>query len=77
MAFKDLRDFIETLDRMGEIKHIHAPVNADLEITEVTDRISKKNGPALLFHNVTGHNVPVLIDPAKIFHGDIVKLICF
>lgn len=62
MAYKDLRDFIDALDRIGELKHIHAPVSRDLEITEITDRISKQGGPALLFHNVTGHNMPVLIN---------------
>jgi 4-hydroxy-3-polyprenylbenzoate decarboxylase len=62
MAYKDLRQFIETLDSMGELKHIHAPVSQDLEIAEITDRISKQGGPALLFHNVTGHKVPVLIN---------------
>ena len=62
MAFKDLRHFIETLDSMGELKHIHAPVSQDLEISEITDRISKQGGPALLFHNVIGHRMPVLIN---------------
>ena len=41
-----------TLDRTGELKHIHAPVNQDLEITEITDRVSKQGGPASDFHNV-------------------------
>src|SRR5262245_18379721 len=62
MAYKDLRDFIDALDRMGELKHIHAPVNPDLEVTEITDRISKQKGPALLFHNVTGSKIPLLIN---------------
>lgn len=62
MAFKDLREFIETLDSMGELKHIHAPVSRDLEITEITDRVSKEGGPALLFHKVTGHGAPLLIN---------------
>ena len=62
MAFKDLRDFIEVLDRMGELKHIHSPVSADLEISEITDRVCKEKGPALLFHNVKGHNIPLLIN---------------
>ena len=62
MAYRDLREFVERLDRMGEIKHIHAPVSQDLEIAEITDRISKQGGPALLFHNVKGHSVPVLIN---------------
>ena len=62
VAHKDLRDFIERLDSMGELKHIHAPVNQDLELSEITDRISKQGGPALMFHNVTGHTMPVLIN---------------
>jgi 4-hydroxy-3-polyprenylbenzoate decarboxylase len=62
MAYKDLREFIEELDRTGELKHIHAPVSQDLEITEITDRVSKQEGPALLFHNVIGHKTPVLIN---------------
>lgn len=62
MAYKDLREFIDELDRLGELKHIHAPVNQDLEITEITDRVSKQDGPALLFHNVIGHKTLVLIN---------------
>ena len=38
------------------------PVSSDQEITEITDRVSKTNGPALLFENVDGGNVPVLIN---------------
>jgi 4-hydroxy-3-polyprenylbenzoate decarboxylase len=62
MAYKDLREFIEDLDRSGELKHIHASVSQDLEIAEITDRVSKQEGPALLFHNVIGHKTPVLIN---------------
>lgn len=62
MSYKDLRDYIDALDRMGELKHIHAPVNPDLEISEITDRISKQGGPALLFHKVAGSTVPLLIN---------------
>jgi 4-hydroxy-3-polyprenylbenzoate decarboxylase len=62
MAYKDLREFIDELDRTGELKHIHAPVSQDLEITEITDRVSKQAGPALIFHNVIGHKTPVLIN---------------
>ena len=62
MAYKDLRNFIETLDKMGELKHIYAPVDANLEIAEITDRVSKQGGPALLFHSVKGSKMPVLIN---------------
>ena len=49
MAYKDLREFIARLEREGELKRISAPVDVDLEITELTDRVSKAAGPALLF----------------------------
>jgi 4-hydroxy-3-polyprenylbenzoate decarboxylase len=62
VAFKDLRHFIDYLERQGELRRISAPVSNDLEIAEITDRVSKTNGPALLFENVTGYNVPVLMN---------------
>src|SRR5438874_3880901 len=43
------------LERAGELKTIHTPVNPILEIAEITDRVSKTGGPALLFQNVGGH----------------------
>ncbi|MGO9272731.1 MAG: menaquinone biosynthesis decarboxylase [Terriglobia bacterium] len=52
MAYKDLRDFIARLEREGELKRIGVEVDVDLEITEITDRVSKAadgKGPALLF----------------------------
>ena len=44
MAYKDLREFIARLEAAGELVRITAPVSRDLEITEITDRVSK--GPA-------------------------------
>ena len=49
MAYKDLRKFITRLEREGELRRIAAPVDVDLEITEITDRVSKGGGPALYF----------------------------
>jgi 4-hydroxy-3-polyprenylbenzoate decarboxylase len=49
VAYKDLRDFIAALEKHGELKRINADVDVDLEITEITDRVSKAGGPALLF----------------------------
>ena len=52
MAYQDLRDFIARLEREGELKRIGVEVDVDLEITEITDRVSKApdgKGPALLF----------------------------
>src|SRR5487761_608592 len=49
MAYKNLREFIARLEREGELKRISIPVDVDLEIAEITDRVSKSAGPALLF----------------------------
>ena len=62
MAFASLRDFVELLDRKGQLLRIHQPVSQDLEITEIADRAIKSGGPALLFENVTGHTTPILIN---------------
>ncbi|HNN48457.1 MAG TPA: UbiD family decarboxylase, partial [Marmoricola sp.] len=45
-----------------ELKRIQTEVSCELEITEITDRVSKAGGPALLFENVTGYRTPVLIN---------------
>ncbi|MBX7223704.1 MAG: menaquinone biosynthesis decarboxylase [Blastocatellia bacterium] len=62
MAFEDLREFIKALDKNCELKRIKTEVSCELEITEITDRISKIGGPALLFENVKGYKTPVLIN---------------
>jgi len=48
MAYKDLREFIAALEKAGELVRIKERVSPKLEITEITDRVSKKFGPALL-----------------------------
>ena len=65
MAFGDLREFIEHLDKQGWLRRVSAPVSRDLEIAEITDRVSKSAGArnvALLFENVRGSDMPVLIN---------------
>lgn len=62
MAFKDLREFISFLEKRGELKRIGRPVSPILEITEIADRMVKAGGPALLFENVEGSKVPLLIN---------------
>lgn len=62
MKFKDLREFIIFLEQKGELRRIKAPVSCELEITEIADRLVKGGGPALLFENVTGYDMPVLIN---------------
>jgi len=71
LAYDDLREWISTLEKHGELKRIQAEVSPELEITEITDRVSKMGkaeirtqgseigdhpgGPALLFENVKGY----------------------
>ncbi len=65
MAYQDLSEFINLLDKKGELNRIGVPVSRDLEITEITDRISKgssEDNKALLFENVEGFDSPVLIN---------------
>ncbi len=58
--FKDLRDFIELLEQQGELKRIQTPVDPYLEITEISDRTLRREGPALLFENPVNSDIPVL-----------------
>src|SRR6516162_1391845 len=68
MAYQDLREFIKRLERENELKSITPEVDVDLEITEITDRVSKAGGPALLFQNPRSsrdgvvYQIPVLIN---------------
>jgi 4-hydroxy-3-polyprenylbenzoate decarboxylase len=70
VAYNDLREWIAALDKAGELKRVTEPVSPRLEITEITDRVSKSGsgsrsvkgmqgyapgGPALLFENIAGH----------------------
>ena len=70
LAYDDLREWITALEKSGELKRIREEVSPDLEITEITDRVSKisaqgkdaatkgkyaAGGPALLFENIKGH----------------------
>jgi len=62
MAYNSLQEFVQVLEREGELTRIHHPVKAELEIAEIADRVMKRGGPALLFDNVAGKNIPVLIN---------------
>jgi len=62
MAYRNLEEFVQRLEREGELKRISYPVRAELEIAEIADRVMKKGGPALLFENVVGKKIPVLIN---------------
>ncbi len=64
MRYTDLRDFIAQLERRGELKRIDEPVDTHLEMTEISDRVLRAGGPALLFEHAvtrgTRQSMPVL-----------------
>ena len=62
VAYRDLREFIQKLEREGELKRIRTEVDPVLEITEITDRVTRSGGPALLFERPRGSAHPLLIN---------------
>jgi 4-hydroxy-3-polyprenylbenzoate decarboxylase len=62
MAYHTLQDFIRVLEEHHELKRVAFPVDPVLEISEITDRVVKAGGPALLFEQPKGSDVPVLIN---------------
>ncbi|HEX9028310.1 MAG TPA: menaquinone biosynthesis decarboxylase [Anaerolineales bacterium] len=65
MALDNLRDFIALLEKRNQLKRISYPVSPRLEITEITDRVSKgpqDHNKALLFENLPGYEAPVLMN---------------
>lgn len=60
MKYLDLRDFLAQLDTLDLLKRIEYPVSPDLEMTVVSDRVLRASGPALLFMQPKGHQIPVL-----------------
>jgi len=60
VSYADLRGFLEQLEGSGELKRIVAEVSPRLEITEISDRVLRAGGPALLFERPAGHRIPVL-----------------
>jgi len=60
-VFRNLRAYLEALERRGELHRVRVPVSAELEIAEIADRVVKAGGPALLFERVVGKDFPVAI----------------
>ena len=64
-AWRDLRDFVAQLEQAGRLRRVSVPVSRDLEIAEITDRVSKSpagGNVALLFERVEGFDMPVLVN---------------
>ncbi len=62
MAYRNLKEFVQRLKQENELVEITRPISPRLEMTEITDRVSKARGPALLFTHPQGFTMPVLIN---------------
>ncbi|WP_462153404.1 4-hydroxy-3-polyprenylbenzoate decarboxylase [Pseudoalteromonas piscicida] len=60
MKYQDLRDFIAQLEKQGELVRVKQPISTKLEMTEIADRTLRAGGPAILFENPVGYDIPVL-----------------
>ena len=60
--FSDLQGFLALLEERGELRRIRAEVDPELEITEIASRVIEEQGPALLFENVRGADLPLVIN---------------
>ena len=64
MKYHDLRDFMSQLEKTGELKRVTVDVDTRLEMTEISDRVLRAEGPAILFEQpvsgMTRHDIPVL-----------------
>ena len=61
-GFDSTWDFIRALEGAGELVRITAEVDRDLEVSEIASRVMREYGPALLFENVRGSRIPLLIN---------------
>jgi len=61
MPFKDLRDYLKALERAGELRRIAAEVSPILEITEIADRVVKREGRRCCSSGSPGSSMPVAI----------------
>jgi 4-hydroxy-3-polyprenylbenzoate decarboxylase len=62
MPYSSLRDFIDALEKTGQLVRVKEPVSPVLEMTEIGTRLIAAGGPAVLFENVAGSDIPVLIN---------------
>ncbi len=73
MKYNDLRDFIKALEKSGDLVRVSTEVDPHLEMTEICDRTLRAGGPAILFENPKGYNMPVLANlfgtPERVAQG--------
>ncbi len=61
-GFHDMRGFLSLLEERGQLKRIKKPVDPNLELAAISDRVLGIGGPALLFENIVGSSVPVAVN---------------
>ncbi|MFM7545250.1 MAG: UbiD family decarboxylase, partial [Synechococcales cyanobacterium] len=59
---RDLRGFIDLVEKRGQLRRITVPVDPYLEIAEIANRLLQSGGPGLLFENVKGSSLPVAVN---------------
>jgi 4-hydroxy-3-polyprenylbenzoate decarboxylase len=62
MPFRSLGEFLTHLEERNDLVRISTPVDRDLEITEITQRVVRNDGPALLFESVKDQSMPVAMN---------------
>lgn len=60
LAFNDLREFLDVLERKGQLVRVKAEVEDGYEITAIMAELSRRQGPAVIFERVKGYDIPVL-----------------
>jgi len=61
-SFYDLKEYIDHLEKIGDITRVKTEVDPVLEVTEIADRVIKEKGPALIFENVKGADFPLVMN---------------
>jgi len=73
MKYRDLREFLSGLERIGELQRVEKPVSARLEMTALSNRVLRSGGPALLFEQPAGYKISVLTNlfgtPSRVAMG--------
>src|SRR5207247_10983473 len=62
MPFADLQEFVRFLEQKGQLKRVRAEVDPELEVTEITQRVLRDGGPALLFERPKGSSIPLVMN---------------
>ena len=62
MPFADLQEFVRFLEQKGQLKRVRAEVDPELEVTEITQRVLREGGPALLFERPKGSSMPLVMN---------------